>query len=77
MYVCIYVYVYVYVYVCIYIYIYIYISALVGVCKLNKLQNARCNDKDKGKSTNSSGGTIRTQFGYDFEAWLIRMRTEK
>ena len=63
--------------ICVYIYIYIYISALVGVCKLNKLQNARCNDKDKGKSTNSSGGTIRTQFGYDFEAWLIRMRTEK
>jgi len=26
--------------------IYIYISALVGVCELNKLQNARCSDKD-------------------------------
>ena len=29
---------------CVYIYIYIYMHLL--VCYLNKLQNARCNDKD-------------------------------
>jgi len=27
----------------------LYMSVLVGVCKLNKLQNVRCSDKDKVK----------------------------
>jgi len=37
-----------------------YISALVGVCKLNRLQNARCNDKDLCSLIN--GKEITAQF---------------